>query len=284
MRISLVVPVYNEAESIAACLDRVVEQQRPFDEVIVVDNNSTDDTVDIVRGYADRLPIRLVEESRQGAGPARERGFDEASGEVIGRIDADTRLEPDWCRNVEAFLRTHPQATLVGGPMTIYDVPDEQERLEKTRARAAAHPEGRRLTRRVLPLGGANMAIRASAWPGVKPLLKDAPGLHEDVDIFYAVRESGGELWELPTMIVGITIRRELGYTFASASRYANATLRTHYAHRGYGAVAQLALMLPLFHVFWISAKVKYGSWDPVTKTYREGSRRARSAPRAEPM
>ena len=65
-----------------------MNQQVPADEVVVVDNNSTDRSMDIARQYN----MRIVQEPKQGMIYARNRGFDEANGDVIIRIDGDTVL------------------------------------------------------------------------------------------------------------------------------------------------------------------------------------------------
>jgi glycosyltransferase involved in cell wall biosynthesis len=87
--ISIVIPVYNEAERIAACLESIAAQTVTPLEVIVVDNNSTDATVSIARSFPF---VRVITAKCQGVIHARNRGFNAARGEIIGRIDADTRL------------------------------------------------------------------------------------------------------------------------------------------------------------------------------------------------
>ena len=65
MKISLVIPCYNEESSIGPCLEAVKAQTRQFDEILVVDNNSTDSTVEVVESYLGELPIRVLTEERQ---------------------------------------------------------------------------------------------------------------------------------------------------------------------------------------------------------------------------
>lgn len=100
--VSVVIPAYNEADYIGACLESLSWQKTtcPF-EVILVDNNSTDNTVSIAKKYKDKLNLRIVNESIQGRGMARWRGFEEATGEIIFSTDADTILPPNW---IEKFM------------------------------------------------------------------------------------------------------------------------------------------------------------------------------------
>src|SRR5688500_17107775 len=93
LRASVVIPVYNEADSLDLCLSAIAAQTtQPF-EVIVVDNNSTDTTAEIAASYPF---VRLVYESRQGVVHARNTGFNLAQGDIIARIDADTVIESGW--------------------------------------------------------------------------------------------------------------------------------------------------------------------------------------------
>ena len=92
--ISVVIPAYNEAHVIAACLEALVPQLAQHDEIILVDNNSTDDTITIARSLFSN--IRIIKEVRQGITYARTRGFNEAKNSVIARIDADTIVGPGW--------------------------------------------------------------------------------------------------------------------------------------------------------------------------------------------
>jgi len=96
-KISIVIPVYNEESQLAACRDAISQQKESPFEVIVVDNNSTDSTVRVALSFPF---VTLIREPRQGVMHARTTGFDAARGDIIGRIDADTILPPDWTESV----------------------------------------------------------------------------------------------------------------------------------------------------------------------------------------
>ena len=95
----------------AACLDSVVAQTRPVDEVVIVDNNSTDGTRAIVDSYADRLPLVVLNEAQRGLMYARTTGLNAATGDVIGRTDGDAILPPEWCEQVVRFMEANPNST-----------------------------------------------------------------------------------------------------------------------------------------------------------------------------
>ena len=92
MKVSIVIPAYNEEACIAATLEKVCALRYPDFEVIVVDNASGDRTGEIARTF----PVKVVREDKKGLLHARERGRVEASGDIIANIDADCLPHPDW--------------------------------------------------------------------------------------------------------------------------------------------------------------------------------------------
>ena len=97
VRVTVVVPVLNEARRIAACLDAIAEQtDAPPFEVVVVDNGSRDATLEIVRRH--RLGARTAVERARGPYAARNTGIAQARGAIIAFTDADCLPESDWLR------------------------------------------------------------------------------------------------------------------------------------------------------------------------------------------
>ena len=95
MRLSVVVPAYKSAGTIGPCLDGLAVALGPNDEVIVVDDGSTDDTLDIVIGYPDPRVSGLRLDLNVGRGPARNHGANKATGDVLVFVDADVVVHPD---------------------------------------------------------------------------------------------------------------------------------------------------------------------------------------------
>src|SRR4051812_20611833 len=102
MKISIVIPVYNEVDNLRACLDAISRQDQAPHEVIVVDNNSSDASAQIAVSYSF---VTLIKEMKQGVVHARNTGFDAVSGEVIGRIDADTIIPNDWTIQIAQIFK-----------------------------------------------------------------------------------------------------------------------------------------------------------------------------------
>ena len=106
--VSIVIPAYNEARIIRRCIIAALHQTVAPHEIIVVDNLSTDDTVEVVRDLMGEFPqsgIRLVHQSlHQGIIPTRNYGFNAATGDVIGRIDADSIVDHEWVEAVQTVF------------------------------------------------------------------------------------------------------------------------------------------------------------------------------------
>jgi heptose III glucuronosyltransferase len=96
LRLSVIIPVHNAAPWLAQCLDSLLAQRRAVDEIIAVDDASTDESPAILAEYARCHPqFRLLQSGGCGASVARNTGLDAASGDWIGFVDADDWLEPD---------------------------------------------------------------------------------------------------------------------------------------------------------------------------------------------
>src|SRR6056297_224747 len=112
LSLTLVIPVYNEEHHIKACLESVAAQSRMLDQVIVVDNNCTDKTIEIAESFDF---VTVIMEAQQGRGHARTAGFNAAKSDIIGRIDADSRLHVEWAERVmKSFEDDTEQQGLTG--------------------------------------------------------------------------------------------------------------------------------------------------------------------------
>ncbi len=118
MKVSIVVPAYNEAAYLADTLHCLLSLDYPDFEIIVVDNASTDSTSEVAKQF----PVRLVYEEKKGLLHARERGRREASGEIIANVDADCRPTKDWLQKATLYFK-NPKVVAVSGPYFYFDSP-----------------------------------------------------------------------------------------------------------------------------------------------------------------
>lgn len=111
-RFSVILPAYNVARHLRACLEGLTAQQTSEEmEIVVVDNNSTDDTVAIAR----RFPtVRVLHEPVQSSYAARNLGVRESSGEFLAFLDPDCRPEPTWLAALARGLRNAAAHVVLG--------------------------------------------------------------------------------------------------------------------------------------------------------------------------
>ena len=118
MTVTVVVCAYNEARLLAACLHSLRAQTRPPDEIIVVNNASTDDTGVVARAVPG---VRVVDEPTKGLVVARETARRLATSELIAYIDADCRAPITWIERVIARFDRTAAPVAVTGPYRFYD-------------------------------------------------------------------------------------------------------------------------------------------------------------------
>jgi glycosyltransferase involved in cell wall biosynthesis len=118
--ITVAICTLNRAESLRRTLASVAAMRVPDGlewEVVVVNNGSTDHTDDVIRSFADRLPVRREFQPQRGISRARNSAVDAAKGDFIVWTDDDVLVDPGWlAAYVEAFLRW-PEAAVFGGPI-----------------------------------------------------------------------------------------------------------------------------------------------------------------------
>jgi len=111
MRISVIVPTYNEGKLVGKCLEALRRQTFRDYEIVVIDGHSTDDTVEIAKKYADRV---LFDEGR-GAAAARNLAVRQVDSEIVAFVDADTRVYENW---LELINKNFERGVIgVGGPL-----------------------------------------------------------------------------------------------------------------------------------------------------------------------
>lgn len=108
LMISIVIPLYNKADCIAAALNCVFTQTYQDFEVVVVDDGSTDDGAAIVEQYTDPR-IRLIRQSNAGVSAARNKGIAEAKGEYVAFLDADDEWMPEYLEVQSQLTEKYPQ-------------------------------------------------------------------------------------------------------------------------------------------------------------------------------
>ena len=118
LRISVIVCAHNEARFLSACLHSVHAQSRVPDEVLVINNASTDETPLV----ASQIPrVVVVDEPRKGLVVAREAGRRRAAGDILIYLDADCRAPLAWVERIERRFERDPLLIALSGPYRYYD-------------------------------------------------------------------------------------------------------------------------------------------------------------------
>ncbi|MBN4046688.1 glycosyltransferase family 2 protein [bacterium AH-315-P07] len=107
-RISVVIPLYNQSDSIRRTLESVLAQSFEDFEVLVVDDGSTDAGGDVVSGL-EYARVQLIHQENSGVSAARNRGISEARGKIVAFLDADDEWYPDYLENIVSLADRYPE-------------------------------------------------------------------------------------------------------------------------------------------------------------------------------
>ena len=203
--ISIVIPVLNEEKRLVACLDSIGYQTELPDEVLVVDNGSTDRSVSVAKSFGF---VTVLNEPRSGVVYARNRGFDAAKSNIIARIDADTHLPVNWVEYVKNFYaddKNHNHGLTGGGYFYNVRLPHLGGWLQSQMAY--------RLNRAILGhyiFWGSNMALPSTVWSQMRDKVCKRTDIHEDVDLAIHAHEAHIPITYHAGLQVGVEAKRLL--------------------------------------------------------------------------
>lgn len=109
--ISVVIPLYNKEQSIASTLRTVINQTYQDFEIVIVNDGSTDHSVDEVKKIKDNR-IRLIHQTNAGVSAARNQGIEEARGEYIAFLDADDEWKPEYLQTQYELTLKYPECNV----------------------------------------------------------------------------------------------------------------------------------------------------------------------------
>ena len=121
--LTAILPNYNHARFLPAALESVIAQQRKPDELLIIDDGSTDDSVAIIESYLSRLPNARFERNQSNLGALRtiNRMLAESKGSIVCTINADDIVYPDFFATGMAMLERYPEAALFSGRAHLLD-------------------------------------------------------------------------------------------------------------------------------------------------------------------
>jgi glycosyltransferase involved in cell wall biosynthesis len=215
VKVSIVVCTYNNSSVLDRVLERLAHQYCPEGsawEVLVVDNNCTDETQQVVERHkkANRIRrLRVVSERQQGLTSARQRGVNETAGEWLAFVDDDCLVAESWLANAMRFADGHPRCGALGGLVRPY-WESGAEPLPDAVGWALACQDRGRDSCRIWSLVGAGLILRRAALKETgwiqTPFLADRIGQRlvsgGDAEISLRISACGWDLWYTPDCVI----------------------------------------------------------------------------------
>jgi glycosyltransferase involved in cell wall biosynthesis len=177
--VSVVIPVRDDAEMLTNCLAALAVQKRAADEIVIVDNGSTDDSAVIAREGG----ARVVFESTPGIPRASSAGYDAATGDLIARLDADSLPPSDWIEYAIARFENEPALSVLTGIGDFYGSTPLVHTLGRvvylggmlmSMTPYLGHP----------PIFGSNFMMRRSVWEELGgEVHRTQRDIHDDLDL-----------------------------------------------------------------------------------------------------
>lgn len=218
--LTVAIPTYNGAKRLPEVLDQLQSlhtiPSKSFSwEVIVIDNNSTDDTAQVIQAYqknwSQQYPLKYYFEPQQGAAFARRRAFTEANATLIGFLDDDNIPAPEWVEAAYKFAQQHPKAGAYGSQIQgVFEVapPENFQRIAPFLAitQKGLNPLLYEPQKKVLP-PSAGLVVRKQAWLESIPEQLILTGrtqtsmvTSEDLEMLAHIQANGWEIWYNPAM------------------------------------------------------------------------------------
>jgi glycosyltransferase involved in cell wall biosynthesis len=260
--ISVVVPVRNEEDSVRVLLDRLLDQTRRPDEIVLADGGSTDRTRDIIEEFIQRgAPVKLVCEEFSMPGRARNQGVRAAQHSWIAFTDAGITPERDWLANLETKVGDGSKADAVYGS---YE-PVIGNFFEECAAIAYVPPgyeTGEGLAR---PYSIVSALMRRKVWETVGGFPEDLRSA-EDLLFMRNVERAGFQIVRAPAAIVHWSIQPNLWRTFKRFVSYSRNNIRAGLWREWQAAIfvryaVIVASAIPAVFFGWLSLSVTLGLW-----------------------
>lgn len=230
LTVSIIIPVYNEGRYLKECLEAISLQSVSPLEVIVIDNNSTDDTAKIAKSFSF---VTFKREKKQGLIPTRNHGFRVAKGDILARLDGDTVLPENWIRDVQKNFNNPLVGGTTGPGRSILEphLPDFHVTFWPWVYRYYAQAMfGYDV------MWGANMAIRRQAWLDIQHIAAtEDPMVHEDQDLSTLITAAGYNI--LYDKALCVTMDGYRSVYLPKALEYERRARRTIFRHKANGQI-----------------------------------------------
>ena len=181
-KVSIYIPAYNAEKTIKYCIESVVNQSKKFDEIIVIDDKSTDNTLKILEEFSN---INIIKNNtNMGLGYNRNLGMKISSNSIVASIDADVVLNTRWLEiMINNISKNHN--TMFGGKMTEKLI---ENKFNAWRAKYYSQNWGKKFIFNPPFLYGCNTLLKKSAWKNVNGYDENLKTNGEDVDFINRIK------------------------------------------------------------------------------------------------
>ncbi len=245
MRVSVVIPVRDEENSIRELLDSLLQQTRAPDEIIITDGGSVDRTPQIIEEYIRAgAPVRLIRSGPALPGRGRNLGAAQASYEWLGFTDAGIRVANNWLETLVSKAQEDDSIDVVYGSME----PVTDTFFKQCAAIAYVTPptprDGMLMRTRFI----ASVLLRREAWAAVKGFPEDLRSA-EDLIFMNRVENAGYRYVHEPRAMVYWELRPTLGSTFKRFLVYSRNNIRAGLFHQWQRTILMRYVVLALLFV-----------------------------------
>lgn len=183
MKISLLVPCYNEEDTLEACIQSCLNQTRPFDQLVFINDSSTDGTLNVLKKYKKHLTIQTTPQNTGNKSHAQEFGLQFVTGDIVVTTDADTLLDPHFAERIERDFQDANVAAVSG---YVSSLPDNWLTLCRALEYVIGqnvHKLAQSYLQYMFVMPGAASAFRTSAFH--EHITFDHDTITEDLDFTY---------------------------------------------------------------------------------------------------
>jgi GT2 family glycosyltransferase len=207
-QLSLIVGVFDAERNLPLLFDSIERAAENADvswEAVLVDNNSRDRSLAMMREFATRakVPVTVLSETRQGVSFARNAGLRAATGDILAVVDSDCILAPDWAAALARTFADAPDLAMIGGRVELYNDADLPISIRRSRTPV----EVTVAEFNFLDIPGCNLAFRRALLDRIGPYdVRLGPGtrvgMGEDVDLVYRAARAGGRVRYVPEVVI----------------------------------------------------------------------------------
>ncbi|MFA4989829.1 MAG: glycosyltransferase [Candidatus Omnitrophota bacterium] len=194
-KVSLYIPCFNAEKTIRECLDGVMQQSYPIDEILIIDDGSQDKTVDIVSQY----PVKIIRNGKnKGLAASRNTSFRQARNEFVAALDADCLAHSDWLKQLMDCFEDEDIAGAGGTLVEKYT----DSAADRWRALHMSQEWGKELIENPPFLYGSNTVFRKSILQSISMYNELFRNNYEDVNLSFALYAQGFRLIYNPKSVV----------------------------------------------------------------------------------